>query len=115
VPTAAVITGTRFGRWIAACRDQQTDLTDVHSGGRALEAVVRPYPRAVAGEPLRMAFDIRKKTFFFEFRHDPEIEAPTEIFVPNYQYPEGYAVEVSDGSYEIPTQPLPGYAYHLSN
>jgi len=81
-------------------RDQQTDLTDVHSGGRALEAVVRPYPRAVAGEPLRMAFDIRKKTFFFEFRHDPEIEAPTEIFVPNYQYPEGYAVEVSDGSYE---------------
>jgi len=47
-----------------------------------------------------MAFDIKKKTFFFEFRHDPGVEAPTEIFVPDYQYPEGYTVEVSDGSYE---------------
>ena len=25
----------------------------------------------------------------------------TEIFVPNYQYPEGYAVELSDGTYRI--------------
>ncbi len=81
-------------------RDQQTEPADIHSGGRALEAVVRPYPRAVAGEPLHMAFDIQKKAFFFEFRHDPEIEAPTEIFVPNYQYIEGYMVEVSDGSFE---------------
>jgi hypothetical protein len=81
-------------------RDQQTEPADIHSGGRALEAVVRPYPRAVAGEPLHMAFDIQKKAFFFEFRHNPEIEAPTEIFVPNYQYSEGYMVEVSDGSFE---------------
>lgn len=85
-------------------RDQQTDPTDIHSGGRALDAVVRPYPRAVAGKPLFMAFDIKKKRFIFEFLHDPEIEAPTEIFVPNYQYPEGYTVEISDGSFE--TNPL---------
>ncbi len=85
-------------------RDQQIDPADIHSGGRALEAVVRPYPRAVAGKPLRMSFDITKKTFFFEFRQDPEVEAPTEIFVPNYQYPEGYTVEISDGSFE--TNPL---------
>ncbi|MDY7041714.1 MAG: cellulase family glycosylhydrolase, partial [Chloroflexota bacterium] len=38
-------------------RDQQTDPADIHSGGRALEAAVRPYARAVAGEPLRMHFD----------------------------------------------------------
>ncbi len=81
-------------------RDQQTDPADIHSGGRALEAVVRPYPRAIAGEPLHMAFDIKKKRFTFEYLHDPEIEAPTEIFVPNYQYPEGYAVDISDGSFE---------------
>ncbi|HUS84638.1 MAG TPA: cellulase family glycosylhydrolase [Anaerolineales bacterium] len=81
-------------------RDQQTDPTDIHSGGRALEAVVRPYPRAVAGEPLHMAFDIKKKCFIFEFRHDPEVGAPTEIFVPYYQYPDGYNIEASDGSHE---------------
>ena len=82
-------------------RNQQTDPGDVNSGGRALEAVVRPYARKVAGEPLRMHFDLSSRTFEFEFRHDPAVRAPTEIFVPNYQYPEGYAVELSDGTYRI--------------
>lgn len=94
-------------------RDQQTDPADIHSGGRALDAVVRPYPRAIAGKPLQMSFDIKEKRFTFEFLHDPEIEAPTEIFVPNYQYPEGYNVEISDGSFEtnLRTQTL---VYHHS-
>jgi hypothetical protein len=82
-------------------RDQQIDPNDVHSGGRALEAVVRPYARAVAGEPLRMAFDIKHRVFEFEFQHDPTVIAPTEIFVPDYQYPDGYRVKVSDGMYEM--------------
>jgi hypothetical protein len=82
-------------------RDQQTHPQDIHSGGRALEAVVRPYARAVAGELLHMTFDIKRKVFEFEFRHDTTIAAPTELFVPNYQYPRGYAIEISDGSYEI--------------
>ncbi len=82
-------------------RDQQHDLQDVNSGGRALRAAVRPYARAVAGEPLRMAFDPDERRFEFEFRHDPTVTAPTEIFVPAVQYPSGYEVEVSDGRYEI--------------
>jgi len=82
-------------------RDQQANADDINSGGRALEAVVRPYARKVAGEPLRMHFDLSSRTFEFEFRHDPAVRAPTEIFVPNYQYPEGYAVELSDGTYRI--------------
>ncbi len=82
-------------------RDQQVDPKDIHSGGRVLEAVVRPYARATAGEPLRMSFDIGKREFEFEFRHDSAVTAPTEILVPNYQYPRGYTVEVSDGIFEI--------------
>jgi len=82
-------------------RDQQTDPNDINSGGRALEAAVRPYARRVAGEPLRMRFDIRRRVFEFEFRHDPAVNAPTELFVPNYQYPKGYVVELSDGTYEV--------------
>jgi hypothetical protein len=80
-------------------RDQQVDPGDVNSGGRALAAVVRPYARKVAGEPLCMRFDLSTRTFEFEFRHAPGISAPTEIFVPDYQYPGGYVVEVSDGTY----------------
>ncbi len=48
-----------------------------------------------------MHFDLSSRTFEFEFRHDPAVRAPTEVFVPNYQYPEGYAVELSDGTYRI--------------
>ncbi len=81
-------------------RDQQDDPADINSGGRALQAVVRPYPLAVAGEPLRMAFDLKRRTFTFEFRHDPQVVAPTEIFVPALQYPDGYRVAVSDGTFE---------------
>ena len=82
-------------------RDQQTDPQDIYSGGRALQAVIRPYARAVAGEPLRMTFDPNRKVFMFAFQHDASVTAPTELFVPNYQYPRGYAVEVSDGTVEI--------------
>jgi hypothetical protein len=81
-------------------RDQQGDPRDPNSGGRALEAVVRPCARAVAGEPLRMHFDRRRRVFDFAFRHDPRVVAPTEIFVPALQYPQGYEVAVSDGTAE---------------
>jgi hypothetical protein len=85
-------------------RDQQRDPSDLDSGGRALSAVVRPYARAVAGEPLKMSFDRRRRVFEFGFRHDPAVSAPTEIFVPELQYPRGYQVTLSDGSY----QSIPG-------
>ncbi len=81
-------------------REGQDDPGDINSGGRGLRAVVRPYPRATAGEPLRVAFDIRRRIFEFEFRHDPDINAATEIFVPVLQYLDGYQVEVSDGAAE---------------
>ena len=82
-------------------RDQQSDPSDIDSGGRALSAVVRPYASKVAGEPLNMRFDAARGLFTFSFRHDSNLSEPTEIFVPNSQFPEGYTVEVSDGDYEI--------------
>ncbi len=82
-------------------RDQQADPEDLNSGGRALEAAVRPYAHKVAGEPLEMGFELKRKTFHLTFRHDPVVRAPTEIYVPNLQYPGGYRVEVSDGKYQI--------------
>jgi hypothetical protein len=84
-------------------RDQQdTDWReDVHSGGRGLKAIVRPYARKIAGQPLRMTFDMNTRVFEFEFQPDSSVGAPTEIFVPTYQYPDGYSVELSSGSYTI--------------
>lgn len=81
-------------------RDQMSGSGSIHDGGRALEAALRPYPIKVAGEPVNMAFDMRKKAFEFSYRHAAEINAPTEIFIPAYHYPDGYQVRVSDGTYE---------------
>jgi len=81
-------------------RDQQRDPADPISGGRALEALVRPYPRAVAGEPLSIRFDHGSGRFTFTFRHDPAVKAPSELYVPAHQYPRGCRVTVSDGGWE---------------
>ncbi len=95
-------------------RDQQSDSQDINSGGRALAAVVRPYPRAVAGQPLRLSFDIKRRLFEFAYRHDPHITESTELFIPRFQYPHGYIVQVSDGTYEMqPDQQTMIYRHSL--
>ncbi|MEA4909779.1 MAG: cellulase family glycosylhydrolase [Anaerolineaceae bacterium] len=81
-------------------RDQQTDSNDVHSGGRALSAAVRPYAVCTAGEPLHMAFERSGRLFRFTFRHDPGVTAPTEIYVPDFHYGAGVQVHVSDGDWQ---------------
>jgi hypothetical protein len=82
-------------------RDQQCDPADPDSGGRGLGGCVRPYARAIAGEPLRMSFDRRRRVFELEFRHDPGVGAPTEVFLPALHYPHGAEVQVSDGSFAL--------------
>jgi hypothetical protein len=79
-------------------RDQQVDPDDIHSGGRALDAVVRPYASRIAGRPLEMHFDRVTRVFELSWEPDTTISAPTEVFVPNFQYPNGYEVEI-EGEY----------------
>jgi hypothetical protein len=49
---------------------------------------------------MSMSFDIKTEVFEFTFRHTGEVDAPTEIFIPDVQYPRGFFVEVSDGTFE---------------
>jgi hypothetical protein len=81
-------------------RDHQLGSGDINDGGRALEAVLRPYAYKIPGDPLRMSFDIKKRVFDFEYVQDPHVDAPMVFFVPNYQYPEGYAMEISSEKYK---------------
>jgi hypothetical protein len=85
-------------------RDQKIGSGSIHDGGRALLAAVRPYPCKTAGDPLEISFEIRTKIFEYKFRHIEHIETPTDIFVPEFQYPDGFQVEVSDGTYEYDRQ-----------
>ncbi len=78
-------------------RDQQVDPDDINSGGRAIKGFCRPRFIFCAGIPLKMEFKIKEGKFFFEFDGDSTIIAPTTLYIPNIQYPNGYEIEVSEG------------------
>jgi len=84
-------------------KDQQENPHDLHSGGRGIEALVRPYGHRIAGDPLEMVFDpfVAARDFYLRFKGVSGIKGPTVIFVPQYQYPNGVDVQVSDGSFEL--------------
>ncbi|MES0361638.1 MAG: hypothetical protein ABUK20_12030, partial [Anaerolineales bacterium] len=84
-------------------RDQQTGSSDIHDGGRALEAVVRPYAYKIPGTLISMSFDIGTKRFDCEFRWDVEITAPMEVFIPDFQYPHGFQVIAKGGDWDFNT------------
>ncbi len=82
-----------------AGRTESGDIAD--SGGRALRGFVRPYARATAGALLEMRFDARRGTFLLRYRPDPAIAAPTEVFVPELQFPRGFGVEADGCEAEV--------------
>ena len=81
--------------------DQQLNPNDINSGGRAIEGFCRPHFVHCSGIPLKMEFNYKEKTFYFEFDGDPTISVPTIIFVPKIQYPEGFEVKISEGEFRI--------------
>jgi len=80
-------------------RDQQTDPDDINSGGRALEGFVRPFARATAGKPLNMVFDLNEGTFTYAY--EARAGGVTEVFVPYFQFPHGYALQVDGGTAKL--------------
>ncbi len=96
-------------------RDQQADPADPDSGGRALAGFCRPFARHVQGRIERVHFARDTGTFTLTFDVDPAIDAPTEIYVPLTQYPDGYELETDaqvhrDGQIVRVTISVPGQA-----
>jgi hypothetical protein len=73
--------------------DQSTGPNDPDSGGRAVKGFSRPYARRVQGEPKSMTFDAASATFTLVFDAEPNLPAPTEIFVPVIHFPNGAKVD----------------------
>lgn len=77
-------------------KDQEIEpfSENIYSGARGIGGFCRPYARKIAGIPSLMKFDWKSGVFKLIFEHDKNINKPTEIFVPNYQYPTGFNVGV---------------------
>jgi endoglycosylceramidase len=84
-------------------------VTDLHKppGGAnvpsaaALDALVRPYPLAIAGVPVSFAFDANSRQFAFDYTSQRagggsfEPGTVTEVLTPKSVYPNGYSVVVT--------------------
>lgn len=80
----------------------------IYQGGRALHALIRPYAKSLSAEPRASSFCMKQRVFKLTLKInrmtdvDPQLwkmNQVTEIFVPNFQYPDGYHVHISDGQY----------------
>ncbi|OUS28352.1 hypothetical protein A9Q99_12575 [Gammaproteobacteria bacterium 45_16_T64] len=58
--------------------------------------LVRPYPRAIAGEPDYFTFDVVTKVFELQFFEKVGVEGGTDIHLPQRHYPNGWEIEHSD-------------------
>ncbi|HSM23753.1 MAG TPA: cellulase family glycosylhydrolase [Anaerolineaceae bacterium] len=79
-------------------RDQQVDPSNIHSGGRALSAIVRPYLRSIEGDPVSQSFNYKRKEYSLIFKSD--IDGELIIFTPDFQFPRGFRVEFTNGTWE---------------
>ncbi len=82
-------------------RDQQTNLSEMNSGGRAIKGFCRPYVQKTAGTTVKMEFKKNPNKFLFLYESDTSIHNPTEIYVPEVQYAHGYIVDVSGGEFTV--------------
>ena len=62
-----------------------------------VRAFARVYARAISGIPTFMDFDLRRRHFHLEWWLSVTIHQPTEVFIPQIQYPHGFSVYVSQG------------------
>jgi hypothetical protein len=80
---------------------QQVNDSLGDDAGRALRAVLRPYPYKVSGTPIEYYFDMEASRFYLKFQAEQAITAPTEIFLPSIHFGSGFSVHSSAGRLEF--------------
>jgi len=63
-----------------------------------LPILLRPYPRATAGNLLYYNYEPNSRVYSMEILPDKNITAPTEIFIPIRHYPTGWKIFVTPAS-----------------
>jgi endoglycosylceramidase len=65
-----------------------------------VDAIVRPYPARIAGEPLTWTYDDATRTLDVTWKRDASIDPPTLIVTPTRVYGSGVSVD-TDGTVEL--------------
>lgn len=77
----------------------------VFSGGRALRAIVRPFPAYTCGTPLSFEFNCYRSQMEYSFEDSgfTKSNLATIIFLPlnHFSSPQALSVELSDGSFDV--------------
>ncbi|RUA09532.1 MAG: hypothetical protein DSY82_05785, partial [Flavobacteriia bacterium] len=87
-------TTSGWAYWAYMKNDSWSPFNDDNSNIEARHLVVRPYPKCVAGHPVSYGFDNKTKEFWLDFKVDPKIDAPTEIYIPKHHYPKGWDLKI---------------------
>lgn len=66
-----------------------------------LDAIVRPYPERVAGDPIAYAHDRATGTFTATWRQSATVSAPTIVSAPARAYPNGFDVACAGCEHRI--------------
>jgi hypothetical protein len=85
-------------------RDQQTDPSDINSGGRAIKGFSRPYVMRAGGQLNAMRFDWQSGVFTATILSREQ--SISEIYVPQLWYPHGIAVTITSGEWSLDGQIL---------
>ncbi len=76
---------------------QQSNPDDINSGGRALEAAIRPFPKKIPGILSQYKYDYQKKVMLIKFNIETLPEYPAEVFIPDYVYGDSFEVYSTNG------------------
>ncbi len=74
--------------------DQIDDADDPDAGSRAIGGFCRPYVRSAQGRLTRVAYDLPGRSFTVEIDADAAIAGPTEIYLPELYFPEGFRLKL---------------------
>lgn len=66
-----------------------------------VDAIVRPYPSAIAGTPTTWDYDAPVRSLTVTWKPDRAVTAPTVIVVPTRVYPNGVTVDCGDCTYAV--------------
>lgn len=100
--TPYVFSGFGHAAEFGIVRDLKAPLVPGNVSVPRLDALVRPYPRAIAGTPIEWSYDPESRTFALTYGTAPATPGgvpaagvESEIFIPRRHYPAGYRVSVS--------------------